>query len=125
MLSPYRLSSRLRTFSPSEGTCFLSAGVAQFFPDDAAKRGFQRLLCAPNVLPKSVVDKALVVTTAGPVHLLPKPVENVVIEPDGDSGLALRHRHDGSAFCVAEVVFTFHCFPRIAASRAGWPAARR
>src|SRR5271157_2784923 len=129
------LSSRRRTRNPSvchpdrglqsELRDLLFLSMAQLLADDAAERGFQRLLYAPNVLPKSGVDQALIVAAAGPVHLLPKPVENVVIEPYGDSGLALGHRHDGSAFCVAEVVFTFHCFPRIAASRAGSLAARR
>src|SRR5208283_1395730 len=122
---PSRLSSRPRTLVRAEGPAVFSACVPEFLADDAAKRGFQRLLGAANVLPKGVVDQALIVAAAGPVHLLPKPVENVVIKPDGNSSLALWHRHDGAAFCVAEVVFTFHCFPRIAAPREGLLAVRR
>src|ERR1039458_6485901 len=77
------------------------------------------------MLPKSIIDQALIVASTGAVHLLSKPVEKIVIEPDRDSGLALGHLHNRSALCAAEVVFTFHCFPRMAASRAEWPAARR
>ena len=84
--------------------------MAEFLPDDTAKRGLQRLLNPANMLPKSIIDQALMVSPAGQAYLLPKPVDKIVIEPDRDSGLALGHLHDGSAFCVAEVVFTFHCF---------------
>jgi len=63
--------------------------VAELFADDAAKSGLQWLLRASNVLPQSVVDQTLIVTAAGPIHLLTKPVEDIVIEPDGDSRLAL------------------------------------
>src|ERR1019366_1613151 len=109
----------------SGGTCFFSTGVTKFFANDAAQRGLQRLLGPANVLPKSIIDQALIVAAASQVYLLPKPIEKIVIEPNRDSALALGYLHDGSPFCVAEVVFTFHCFPRIAASRAEWPAARR
>src|SRR5664280_490314 len=95
-------------FSPRGGTCFFLAGVAEFLADDAAKRRFQRLLSTANVLPESIVDQRLIVAPASPLHLLPKPVEKVVIEPDRDSGFALGYWHDGSALSVAEVVFTFH-----------------
>jgi hypothetical protein len=82
--------------------------VAEFLPDDTAKRGLQRLLNPANMLPKSIIDQALMVSPAGQAYLLPKPVDKIVIEPDRDSGLALGYLHGGSAFCVAEVVFTFH-----------------
>ena len=90
--------------------------MAEFFANNAAKGGLQRFAAPPNVLPQSIVDEALIVPAAGLVHLAPKPVQNVVVEPDGDSGLALGNGHDRSALAAAEVVFTFHCFPRIAAS---------
>src|ERR1039457_747083 len=95
-------------FSPSGGTCFFLAGVAEFLADDAAKRRFQRLLSTANVLPENIVDQRLIVAAARSIHLLPKPVEKVVIEPDHDSGLALGYWHDGSTLCAAEVVSTFH-----------------
>ena len=100
-------------FSPSGGTCFFLAGVAEFLADDAAKRRFQRLLSTANVLPESIVDQRLIVAAARSIHLLPKPVEKVVIEPDRDSGLALGYWHDGSTLCAAEVVFTFHYLYRM------------
>src|SRR5712692_2977154 len=103
----------------------MSVGVAELFPDHPAQRRFQRLLSAPDVLSQRLVDQSLIVTSASPIHLLAKPVQNIIIQPDRDSGLALRNRDDWSAFASAEIVFTLHGFPHIAASRAGSLALHR
>ena len=103
--SPESLSSR-----PSGGTYFFSTGVAEFLPDDAAQRGLQRLLNPANVLPKSIVDQALIVAAAGTVHLLPKPVKKIVIEPDRDSRLPLGTRTTAPRFAWLKSYSRFIAF---------------
>jgi hypothetical protein len=84
--------------------------VAEFFTNDTAKRGLQWFPCATDVLAESIVDLALVVTAAGPLYLFSKPLQDVIVKPDRDSGLALWRRYDSAAPCLAEVVFTLHRF---------------
>jgi hypothetical protein len=60
-----------------------------------------------NVLPQCLIDQSLIISASGAVYLLVKPFENVVIDSDRDSRLALRHGNYRPPFRLAEIVFAF------------------
>src|SRR5262249_26777824 len=126
--SPFRggrQQSQIGFSKSKSGSSPSSTRVDEFFPDDAAQRGLQRFVRTANVLSQSVVDQALIVAAASPIHLPPEPIQNVIVDPDGNSRLALGHGHHRSASGAAEVIFTFHASPRIVRSRAELPAGRK
>lgn len=73
-----------------------SACVFQFLPDYSTQGGSQRLVCAPDVLPKSVIDQALIVNATRGLDLLAKPIQNIIVKPDGDPAFAPRNRYHSS-----------------------------
>src|SRR5882757_6691933 len=92
-------------------TCSLlpfAIGPAQFLADDATKHDLERFLTILNEGPEGIVDLGLVVPASCQVGLLSKPVEHVVVEANGDAGLARRRRHNGAASGVGEVVVLTH-----------------
>ena len=98
-LDPARVLSRL----PG-----LRGGAAQFFANDAPEDFLKRFLPAPDVLCKSRVDEALVVAATSGMNLGLEPLENAVVEANGDAGLAGRERVDSAPLGLAEIVLTLH-----------------
>jgi hypothetical protein len=83
----------------------------EFFADDTAEgvfEGFPIGLVLLDIVAEDVVDEGLVVAAACEVHLLAKPVEDVVVEADGDAGFVGGEGADWAAFALAEVVVGFH-----------------
>jgi hypothetical protein len=52
----------------------------------------------PYVLSQDLDDDSLVVAAACPFDLVAKPIEDFVIETDGDARFALRHRYNRTTF---------------------------
>src|SRR5438874_67521 len=80
----------------------------QLFAQNSAQNLFQRLRAMGNILTQCGVHKRLVVASARGVDLRAKPVQHVIVESYGDSGLAWRNRIDCAPPAAAEVVFLFH-----------------
>ena len=55
----------------------------QLFPRHPPQGSFQRFLRALDVRAQRLVDQVLITSTARISDLLPKPVQNIVIQPDG------------------------------------------
>lgn len=96
--------------------------MAELFADYPPNRAFQRLLDAANVLPQCLIDQSLIISASSAVYLFVKPFENVVIDSDRDSRLALRHGNYRPSFRFAEIVFTLYRSFHIAASLVPLPA---
>src|SRR5579862_6357379 len=62
------------------------ASVAEFVPDDAPENGLERFLFVAHKCAQCFIDERLVVSAAGVVNLLAKPVQDVLIEADGIAG---------------------------------------
>jgi len=99
--------------------------VAQFFTNNAAESGFERLFRPANVLPQGFIDERLIVSAPGSFHLASEPGEDFRVEADGDSGFPAGDGNDGSPLCIPETVFTSHLLPRIPVSPWGWLPAPR
>jgi len=111
--------------STAKNSTGLDSGAVEFFADDAAEGGFEGFVGAADVLAQGFVDQRLVVAAAGFVDLMTEPVENIVIEPDGDPGFPLGNREHRAALAFAEIVFTLHWFPHIGAVHAVSPGEPR
>ena len=66
----------------------LGLALAEFLFDEPSYDDFEGLVPAVNVGTQSLVDHGLVVPAACIVDLLAKPVEQVVVDSNGDPGLA-------------------------------------
>src|SRR5258708_607673 len=57
---------------------------------------------------QSLVDEGLIAPPSGLVNLIPKPLKDVVVDPDGDSRLAGRGAKNGTATTVPKIVLLLH-----------------
>src|ERR1700719_2516428 len=103
------------------GCCELTC-AAEFVSNYTPQSGLQRLLLLAHEVAQRFVKKGLVVPATGVVNLLAKPVQNVLVEPDGDTGFSRRDPQDRAAPALAEVIFLLHSPPRIAVSLFESPA---
>jgi len=60
------------------------------------------------VLAQRIVDEGLVIPAAHLVNPFPEMIEDFVVQPDGDPGLAWLSRDNCATFALTEVVFAFH-----------------
>ena len=81
-----------------------SALWTQFLPDHLPQGLFQRLILMPDIGPQGVIHHGLVVAAAAGVHLLPEPVQEIGVDPDGDAGLARLIRNLRAALPLAEII---------------------
>jgi hypothetical protein len=84
--------------------------AAEFLADHPAQRRFKRLATASHEISQSLIDKTLIVAATRLIHLVSKPLEDILIKPNGDTRLTLWNRHDGASLALAEVVFLPHEF---------------
>src|SRR6266853_512157 len=104
---------------------FELACAAEFVSNYTPQSGLQRLLLLAHVVAQRFVQKRLVVAATGVVNLLAKPVQNVLVEPDGDAGFSRRDPQDRATPALAEVIFLLHSPSCIAVSLFESPAERR
>lgn len=64
------------------------AGMLQLFTDNPAQSFFQWLASLSHVLPQCAIDQRLVIAASSLINLAFKPVDNILVKPDSDSGLA-------------------------------------
>ena len=67
-----------------------STRPAEFVANHAAQGSLEPLLFLAHVNAQSFIDGGLVISSACVVHLLAKPVQNVVVQPNRDSSLFRR-----------------------------------
>jgi hypothetical protein len=82
--------------------------LAEFLAENTPNCTLERFRPTSRILAQSVVDERLVTTPPSRMHLLPKPVDHVVVEPDGDPGLSLRDRNHSAALTLRKVVLLRH-----------------
>jgi hypothetical protein len=87
---------------------FLPA-VLQLFPDDAAEERPKVLTAALDVFPKCAIDQRLIAAAAAGFDLITEPINDLVIESDGDPGFARGERNDRSSLSSAEIIILLHC----------------
>src|SRR3989304_8426256 len=95
----------------SELGCSLLLRVAdplELFSYHSPNHGLDLILAARNELLERIVDQRLVVASAGLVDLPTEPVENVVIDSNGDARLAFGGFDHRAPFRFAEVVVLAH-----------------
>src|SRR5437016_11671591 len=68
----------------------------QLLPEDASNRRFERLRPRAGMLAERCVDQGLVTAAADGVSFPAEPRQDVVVEPNGDAGLAWRRLQDGA-----------------------------
>jgi hypothetical protein len=84
--------------------------VSEFLADDPAQCRFQRLATATHEIPKGLINETLVIASAALIHLVSKPLEDILIQPNSDSHFAGWNRQYGSALAFSEIVFLPHEF---------------
>src|SRR5205823_913819 len=84
----------------------------QFLANDTAQRLLQLWRLSIEVRPKRGIDEGLIAgCSPGLFRHFKKAVHNVLVEPDGNPGLALRlgfRRKNPAPFTLGEVVAIFH-----------------
>src|SRR5258708_17526873 len=85
-----------------------SSHPSQFLTNHATQYRLQRLLRALHEIAERLIHQSLVAASARGVNALPKPLHNVVVEPDRNPSLAGRNRQHRSPFSLTVVVFLFH-----------------
>ena len=104
----------------------LLAGILKFFADATAQRGLERLALRFDMAPQRCVDLRLVVAATGLLHVNLESLENVVVAPDGDAGLARLARQHRTTLGVREVVLVAHVsYHRRGDAQLGWLCVRR
>lgn len=95
----------------------------QFLTHHASHDFFERLCMRLDIFTQGVVDQRLVVAAARGMHLVTKPLQDVVIDPDRDARLAMHYRIDGATRSLAEVIGCFHRWSSYC--RCSWLSALR
>src|SRR5690606_27089963 len=78
--------------------------VLEFFPNDSADDGLKRFLLLSHKRAQGFVDQCLVVAAAGIVDLGSEPIEDIVINANGNAGLYGSGLDDGAALTLGEVI---------------------
>ena len=81
---------------------------AEFLAENTPNRTLERLCPMLRVLTQGVVDEGLVAASTSGVHLLPKPIDHVVVEAYGDPGLSAGDRNHSAPPTLPKVVFLLH-----------------
>jgi hypothetical protein len=90
-------------------SCGFDKGIlyrADLLADGAADDRFEAI--SPDKFTQGVVNQSLVIAAACAVHDGLKMLDDIIVEPNRDSGLAGSHRHYGPAPGLAEIVLSFH-----------------
>jgi hypothetical protein len=66
--------------------------------------------CASDVFTQCIVDQGLIVATSRAVHHSLKMLDNIIVEPNGDSSLSRSRGHDRTAPSLAEIILPFHLY---------------
>ena len=82
----------------------------QLFSDDPAEGRLEPFVL--DVLPESLVHQGMVAAAAGGVHAGAKPVEDLVVDADGDPCLSRRRGQDGPAAAARSVTIGSEHDPR-------------
>src|SRR5207249_7156046 len=97
---PLGVSMELASHSPGS--------PPELLAKDAPNGTLERFGPTSGVLTQRVVDERLVTAAARGMHLLPEPVDHVVVEADSDPGLPRRDRDHGAPLALAEIVLLLH-----------------
>ena len=100
--APPLVRPRPRYWSP------LHLVAAEFLTDDYAKRFFEPMIPAFNVLAKGRIHQGLVVAAVCAMDLLPEPSQDDIIDPNGDPSLTRRQTQHGTTDGSRKVVFPLH-----------------
>src|SRR6266498_1576565 len=91
---------------------FRPAAVArQLLSQHTAQRVFEILFGRFRKGAQRRIDERLIAAASGLVNLLSKPLEDIVVDPDGDSRLARRGAKNSAAPAILEVVLFLHLVP--------------
>lgn len=85
-----------------------SLPLSQLLLHDAPDDDLQRLLLDSHLRAESIVDEGLVAAAAGCLDALSEEVQEVVVEPDGDTRLAGLDGDDRAATAATEIVVFAH-----------------
>jgi len=94
-----QVSSRFSSQSKTTGTFRLFSArqrpvplrrSAQLFTDNAPKRFLERLIRAFHVPAQTFVDERLIVASARAFHLVAEPLQNLIVQANGDARLPAR-----------------------------------
>ena len=96
---------------------------AQFLPNNSSYDAFEGLPAALDVVAEHVVDQGLVVAAARSINLGPEPREDIVVQTDGDPGLAFGERHDGPTSPSGKIVLLAHRYCSCLYCRSSVPVA--
>jgi hypothetical protein len=66
------------------------------------------MTAAINVNPQSVIYKRLVVSSPGFMNAFFKPIQDILIDPDGNPCLAKGRSKNRASFSIAEIKLGFH-----------------
>src|SRR5205823_6075112 len=80
----------------------------QLLANNAPESLFQWFGARADVVAQGFVDQRLVIAAAGRVHLIAKPVDDILIEPYGDANFVWMGLNDRAAYAVCEVVLFSH-----------------
>lgn len=109
---PEQLVYPASTLEPSPSANRTLPCALALFPDNPSARVLPWLALSAHEIPQREVNQALIVAAARSVHFVAEPVQNVLIQPDGDTRLPCGHRHHGSTLTLGEIVFLFPGFSR-------------
>src|SRR5436305_10341233 len=82
---------------------------AEFLAENTPNCTLERFRPTSRVLTQGVVDERLVTTPTSRMHLLPKPVDHLFVEADGDPCFSSGNRYHSASLTLGEVVFLLHC----------------
>jgi hypothetical protein len=108
------LGSTRERSSDRDSSFLMLVNALEFFTDNAAQgvfEGFPIGFILLDIVAEDVVDEGLIVSATCEMNLLAKPVEDVVVEADGDAGFVGAEGSNRAAFALAEVVGGFHGYP--------------
>ena len=101
---PRFISSPSRSAVPRDRSNALLADLPQFLAQHAPQCFLKRFVGTLDVFTKRGVDQRLVVSAACLMYSGFKPLHQVLVQTNGDAGLALRRWHHGTAFGFRKVV---------------------
>jgi len=81
--------------------------MAQLFPDDPPQIGLQSFSSPPDMVLEGIVDHGLVAAAASSIDLPSKPIEDLIIEPDRNAGLARQDGNGGPSLAIAGIITFF------------------
>ncbi len=82
--------------------------LPHFLSNHPPEQPFKVFAIGSDVVSQCLVDHCLVTAAPGIMNAGAEPVEDIVIDPDGNPGLARRGSDHRPSFALAEVVSLFH-----------------